>query len=125
MVDTEKILRSFPKTTMSALARAFFLSLAIAPALDTTCAGKGGVSLGGFMCVQPFSPACVDQPATYQKEEKVSACQRELDVYAAATAAYRDCLERQISNAVRQANDVLDRFHCLSQRDCPPPAKHP
>jgi hypothetical protein len=110
---------------MSALARAFFLSLAVAPALDTACAGEGVVSLGGFMCVQPFSPACVDQPATYQKAEKVSACQRALDGYAAATAAYRDCLERQISNAVRQANDVLDRFHCLSQRDCPPTLKHP
>jgi len=59
------------------------------------------------MCVQPFSPACVDQPATYQKAEKVSACQRELDAYAAATAAYRDCLQRQIADAVRQANDVL------------------
>jgi hypothetical protein len=110
---------------MSALARAFFLSLAVALALDAACAGEGGVSLGGFMCVQPFSPACVDQPATYQKAEKVSACQRELDGYAAATAAYRDCLERQISSAMRQTNDVLDRFHCLSQRDCPPTPKHP
>ena len=111
---------------MSALARAFFLSLAVAPALVTTCAGKGGVSLGGFMCVQPFSPACVDQPATYQKAEKVSACQRELDGYAVATAAYRDCLQRQIADAVRQANDVLDRFHCQSRGDpCPSPAKHP
>jgi cell division septation protein DedD len=64
----------------------------------------------------------VDQPATYQKAEKVSACQRELDAYAAAIAAYRDCLERQISSAVRQTNDVLDRFRCLSQRDCPPSA---
>jgi hypothetical protein len=39
------------------------------------------------------------------------------------TAAYRDCLERQIAVAVRNANDVLDRFHCLSQRNCPPVAK--
>ena len=108
---------------MSALSRAFFLCLAFALALDAACAGDGGVSLGGFMCVRPFSPACADQPATYQRPEKVSACQREIDGFVAATAAYRDCLERQIAGAVRQANDILDRFRCLSQRDCPPVAK--
>ncbi|MFZ1964962.1 MAG: hypothetical protein WAU78_16125 [Roseiarcus sp.] len=78
------------------------------------------------MCVRPFPPACADQPATYKKAENVSACQREIDGLAAATAAYRDCLQRQIADAVRQANDVLDRFHCQSRGDpCPSPAKHP
>jgi hypothetical protein len=126
MVDTEHILRSLAKTTMSALSRAFFLCLAVASALDAACAGDGGVSLGGFMCARPFSPACADQPATYQRPEKVSACQREIDGFVVATAAYRDCLQRQIADAVRQANDVLDRFHCLSRGDsCPSPAKHP
>jgi len=126
MVDSRKVLRYLAKTTMSALSRAFFLCLAFALALDAACAGDGGVSLGGFMCVRPFSPACADQPATYQRPEKVSACQREIDGFVAATAAYRDCLERQISSAVRQTNDVLDHFRCLSRGDsCPSPAKHP
>jgi hypothetical protein len=110
---------------MSTLFRAFFLSLAFALALDTARAGDGGVTLGGFMCVRPFPPACVDQPATYKKAENVSACQREIDGLVVATAAYRDCLQRQIAGAVRQANDVVDRFHCLSRGDCPPTAKHP
>jgi hypothetical protein len=110
---------------MSALFRASFLCLAVASALDAACAGDGGVSLGGFMCVRPFSPACADQPATYQRPEKVSACQREIDGFVVATAAYRDCLQRQIADAVRQANDVLDRFHCLSRGDCPSTVTHP
>ena len=115
-----------PKTIMSALFRAFVLAVASALALGPACASDDSVSLGGFMCVQPFPPACVEQPATYQKAEKVSDCQRELDRFSAATAAYRDCLERQIAGAIRRTNDVLDRFRCLSGRDpCPAAAKHP
>ncbi len=109
---------------MSALSRAFFLSLAFALALDPACAGDDGVSLGGFMCVPPFPPVCADQPDTYRTREDISACQLELDRFAVATAAYRDCLERQISAVVRHTNDVLDRFHCLSERVfCPSPAE--
>jgi hypothetical protein len=108
---------------MSALSRASFLSLAFALALDAAYASDGGATLGGFICARPFAPSCVDQVATYQKAESVSACQSDLDRFAAATAAYRDCLERQIAGAVRQANGVLDRFRCLSRRDCPPVVK--
>jgi hypothetical protein len=107
---------------MSALSRASFLSLAFALALDPACAGDGA-TLGGFICAQPFAPPCADQPATYQEAETIAACQRDVDRFVVATAAYRDCLERQLTGTVRQANDVLDSFRCLSRRDCPPVAK--
>jgi len=136
MVDTANIPRSFAKTTMSAPSRAFFLSLVFTLALDAACAGagdksllggfSGDESLGGFICARPFPPACADQPDTYREKENAAACQVELDRFALATAAYRDCLERQIGIAVRHTNDVLDRFHCLSQHlSCPPTAKRP
>ncbi len=108
---------------MSAPPRALVISLAFMPALGAAFAGDDDAVLGGFICARPFVPACADQPATYQKADELAACQRDLDRYAVATAAYRDCLERQIAFAVRQANDILDRFHCLSRRDCPPVAK--
>jgi hypothetical protein len=107
---------------MSSPPRILVIALAFMLALDSAFAG-GGAVLGGFICAPPFIPDCVDQPSTYQKAEDVAACQRDLDRYAVSTAAYRDCLERQIAVAVRQANDILDRFHCLSRRDCPPVAK--
>jgi len=102
--------------------RAVVIILACAPALEAAFAQDGGASLGGFICARPFAPACVDQAATYKKAEDAAACQRELDRYAAMTAAYRDCLERRIADTVRQANDILDHFHCLTRRDCPPAA---
>ena len=107
---------------MSAPPRALVVAFALMLAPEATVAG-GGALLGGFICGPPFVPDCADQPATYQKPEDMAACQRDLDRYAAMTAAYRDCLERQIAVAVRHANDVLDRFHCLSRRDCPPARK--
>jgi hypothetical protein len=121
---------------MLAIFRRFFFFLAFAPALEAASAGAGDKSLlgsfvgdqalAGFMCARPFAPPCVDLPDTYRNKESVAACQAELDRFAAATVAYRDCLERQISRDVRHANDVLDHFHCLAQRpSCPPTAKRP
>jgi hypothetical protein len=103
---------------MSALSRTLVIALAIMLAPEAAIAG-GGALQGGFICAPPFVPNCADTPVTYQTAEGVAACQSELDRYAAMTAAYRDCLERQIALAVRHANDVLDRFHCLSRPDCP------
>jgi hypothetical protein len=104
---------------MPAIARTLVLSLALASALGSTCADDGDLSLGGFICVRPFAPPCANEPATYRRAEAVSACQGELDRFSAAMNAYRDCLERQIGDAFRRANDVLDHFHCLSQQNCP------
>jgi hypothetical protein len=101
--------------SMSPLCRALFLSLACALALDAARADENDISLGGFVCVAPFLPACVDQPDALGTKESVSACQRELDSFVAMTAAYRTCLEDKISAAVRRANDALDHFRCLSQ----------
>jgi hypothetical protein len=126
MMDIESTLQSFAKTIMSALSRALFLSLVAALTLDAACAGEDGISLGGFICARPFTPDCVDQPDTYRTEGRVLACQLEIQRFAVASAAYRDCLERQISSAMRHANDVLDHFHCLSkQASCPAPVKPP
>jgi len=113
--------RLIGKASMLALTRAFVICLAFRLALGVACADDA--SLGGFICARPFVPACADLSATYQNAQNVSACQRDLDRYAAASAAYRDCLERQIASAMRQANDVLDRFRCLSRRNCPPAAR--
>jgi hypothetical protein len=110
---------------MSAPSRAFALSFAFVLALDAAFASDDGVWWGELGCARPFVPACADAPATYQNAEDVSACKRDLDRFALATAAYRDCLERQIAGAVRQANDALDHFRCLSRRECPPVARRP
>lgn len=109
------------------ISRALFLSFAVALAHDSACAEDRVVSLGGFICVRPFAPACADQPDTFRTDEKLSACRLEIERFVGATATYRDCLQHQISIAVRAANDVLDQFRCQSQphHSCAPRAGLP
>lgn len=78
------------------------------------------------MCVRPLAPSCAARAETYQSSASIEACRSEVDRFAAATAAYRGCLEGQIAIAVRAANDVLDRFRCLSRSaTCVTTAKRP
>jgi hypothetical protein len=91
----------------------FFLTLAVAIA----SADDFDHAVGGFdFCVRPLTPRCVDAPSTYRVASDVQKCQHELERFVVATTAYRDCLERQIASAMRPANDMIDRFRCLSER---------
>lgn len=112
---------------MSALSLALSLSIALALAHDGMSAADADLSLGGFICVRPLSPTCADEPETLTTTQALSACQSELDRFALATTAYRDCMERQIGSAMRHANEVIDRFRCLSQphNACASPAIAP
>jgi hypothetical protein len=123
MRDRPTAFRLLAKTTMSAPLRALVACLALMLTLVAAIAGDGPPTLGGFICAKPFVPTCEDERDTYRTAEDMAACQRDLNRYAIATAAYRDCLERQIAGAFREANDVLDRFRCLSRGACPPVAK--
>lgn len=102
----------------------FVVAGAVGPvwAADDTAVG----TLGGFICVRPFSPACATRPETFKSPAAIGACQRDLEQFTAATYAYRDCMQAQLAQAIRAANEVIDRFRCLSQHvDCPEPAQRP
>jgi len=94
---------------------------ALTMSLSTTAAeSEWRASLGGFLCAKPFPPDCVSRPETFRSDQKVADCQAEVDRFAAMAGAYRDCLERQISQTMRDANAFIDRFRCLAKRAaCP------
>jgi hypothetical protein len=111
---------------VSALAHVCSLSLVLSLAVGAARADDADLSLGGFICYRPFAPACVEAPANIATSASAANCQSEVDRYVAATAAYRDCLQHQISSAIRRVNDVVDHFRCLSQHEsCPPSPKSP
>jgi hypothetical protein len=111
---------------MSSFLRALVLSVGCVFAPVAASADDAEATLGGFICARPIAPSCVGRTETYQSNPRVEACKGEIDQFAAATAIYRDCLERQIALAVRSANDVIDRFRCSSGRGpCPAAAKRP
>ena len=109
---------------MPARVRVYGLSLVFALAASAAGADDAQLSLGGFICARPFSPDCIEAPASVATVAGAASCQSEVERFVAATAAYRDCLQHQISSAVQRVNDVVDHFHCLSQHEsCPPTAK--
>jgi hypothetical protein len=96
--------------------RVFSSLLFLTCAVSAARAENDRLLLNGFMCVKPFySVDCVDLAATYMTNASISSCQQELTRYVAATVDYRECLQRQISDAIHQANDVLERFRCVSE----------
>jgi hypothetical protein len=114
------------EAAVSALTHVCKLSLALTLAVSAARADDADLSLGGFICARPFAPACVEALANTATIAGAASCQSEVDRFVTATAAYRDCLQHQISGAIRRVNDVVDHFHCLSQHEsCPPPAKSP
>ena len=100
---------------MFVLARALAVTFALAlPGVGARADGPEA-SLGGFLCARPFAPDCAAQPTTYRSPLSIASCQIDVEHFIAASIAYRDCLQRQIAGAMRNANDVLDRFRCESQ----------
>jgi hypothetical protein len=105
---------------MFALARISSAAMCLAIAIGAARADEADLSLGGFICVRPFAPTCVDSPATYEAQTNVASCQVEVERFVTATAAYRDCLQGQIAGAVSRVNDIVDRFRCQARLgDCP------
>lgn len=100
---------------MSPLSRALVLFVACGFASSSAAADDSEETLGGFICVRPFSPPCAAQAETFQSAEKIAACRSEIERFVAATTVYRDCLEGKIAAAVRAANDAVDYFHCMTR----------
>jgi hypothetical protein len=101
---------SFPLATT--LATALALASIFAPDEDAT--------LGGFICARPPTPACATTLNAQASSADLAACRSQLESYAAAMTAYRDCLGAQMGDAMRHANAVLDHFRCVvTPKSCP------
>src|ERR1700744_332810 len=103
---------------MFALARALTVTFVLALTGVDARADSAEASLGGFLCARPSAPACAAQPDTYRSPRSTANCQIEVGHFVAASIAYRDCLQRQIASAIRNANEVLEPSPSQS-----PPAK--
>lgn len=70
-------------------------------------------------CAPPAKPECVDRPPA-----GADRCVDDIAVYVAGVFKYRECLEREMERAVREANDVIESSHCRASRTrCRPNAQ--
>jgi hypothetical protein len=98
--------------------------LMIALAASSLFAPDEEATLGGFICARPPTPRCATSLNATASSAELAACRGELESFAAATAAYRDCLGEQMGDAMRHANEVLDHFRCvLTPKACAKPRR--
>jgi hypothetical protein len=64
----------------------------------------------GFTFCAPPNPAkCVD---SVSKGKSDAACEEEVRIYVQTVFAYRACLSFETQRAIRETNDLLDRWKC-------------
>jgi glycine/D-amino acid oxidase-like deaminating enzyme len=66
-------------------------------------------SPGFSLCVAPLPPPCVE---TTKKIKPGSVCDQNVKAYIGAMFQYRECHNQEVERAVRESNDVIDRWKC-------------
>jgi hypothetical protein len=80
------------------------------PELDQEQAPAQDERIPGFtLCVPPYAPPCVDNAP---KGRANAACDEELRIYIETVFHYRECLTFEMERAIRESNDVIDRWKC-------------
>lgn len=72
------------------------------------------------LCSQPVEPTCVGSEITYENEQRIKRCERDLERFADQVDEYVSCL-KQKSKLQQQATDELrKRFECRAagNEDC-------
>jgi CRISPR/Cas system-associated exonuclease Cas4 (RecB family) len=64
---------------------------------------------GFSYCAPPSRPACVE---TSISALAMAACDEDVQLYTRLVFGYRECLEREMERAVREANDAIESWRC-------------
>ncbi|MFO1104121.1 MAG: hypothetical protein U1E20_14600 [Methylocystis sp.] len=64
---------------------------------------------GFSYCAPPSRPACVE---TSVSALAMAACDEDVQLYRRMVFGYRECLEREMERAVREANDAIEAWRC-------------
>jgi hypothetical protein len=80
-------------------------------ALSTQAGAQSEEPAFGF-CAPPYPPPCVKKATPGQLDET---CDQKVQTYIKDVFAYRLCLAKETERAVRQSNEVIDRWRCLQR----------
>ncbi|MGD9656163.1 MAG: hypothetical protein AB7U61_00750 [Methylocystis sp.] len=64
---------------------------------------------GFAYCAPPLRPACIE---TSVSALAMAACDEEVQLFTRMVFRYRECLEREMERAVREANDAIEAWRC-------------
>lgn len=85
-------------------------ALATAVALFSSRPLLAAQDVRGFdYCAPPARPACIE---TSVSALAMAACDEEVQLFTRMVFRYRECLEREMERAVREANDAIEAWRC-------------
>ncbi len=64
---------------------------------------------GFAYCAPPLRPACIE---TSVSALAMAACDEEVQLFTRTVFRYRECLEREMERAVREANEAIEAWRC-------------
>jgi hypothetical protein len=64
---------------------------------------------GFSYCAPPSRPDCIE---TSVSALAMAACDEDVQLFKRMVFRYRECLEREMERAVREANDVIEAWRC-------------
>ena len=65
-----------------------------------------------LFCNEPREPSCVDGNGYFDDEDQFNSCKSEVENYISDVKTYTECLIEEHDKAVKQSNDVIEKFNC-------------
>lgn len=74
-----------------------------------------------MFCSEPSEPYCLDTLSNSDDEWAFNSCRSEVESFVDDTNRYTQCLADERNEAVKKANDAVERFNCKARRQgfCP------
>jgi len=85
------------------------MALAVAAALPTQPLLAAQDARGFAYCAPPSRPGCIE---TSRSALAMAACDEDVQRFTRMVFGYRECLEREMERAVRDANDAIEAWRC-------------
>jgi hypothetical protein len=63
-----------------------------------------------LLCSQPVEPTCVDSEITYENEQRINRCRRDVERYAEQVREYTSCLNRKAELQIEEMEELQDSF---------------
>lgn len=90
--------------------------LATLLAAGTLLAGQA-TAQNRTMCSQPVKPTCVESDITYENQQRIDRCRRDVENYGQSVEDYLACLEDKQRAQREQLEQLRETFRCNANDD--------
>lgn len=95
-------------------------NLLIAAAAVAALTGGAAAQDSRVICSEPVKPTCVSSEITFQDQQRIDRCKRDVERFEADIDGYIDCLQDKIARQDSRREAVREEFECRleGREDC-------